>query len=198
VRNNHAGRAWDKDGSSYRSLTPLDDHRSLSQQLQAGDRRSFAGREEIIFSLADWWPSDPATGLSALQGVMLDDPHPVRLLSAPTGAGKSWAFQKAMRERGACVLFVVPTRRLAQNLRKGLVADLVRNGMPEAGALARESLWTSDERAAQEAEGVNVRDRRLQEVRAEHGRMILATPESVAWHLLNPRRRSEAVSPEMI
>ena len=28
--------------------------------------------------------------------------------------------------------------------------------------------------------------------------MILATPESVAWYLLDPRRRTDAVSPEMI
>ena len=142
--------------------------------------------------------SDPVSGFSALQHVMIEDPRPVRILSAPTGAGKSWAFQKVMRERGARVLFVVPTRRLAQNLREGLIADLVRDGMPEAGALARVSLWTSDERARQEAEGARVRDLRLRQARAEEGQMILATPESVAWYLLDPRRRAGAVNPEMI
>ena len=37
-------------------------------------------------------PSDPQTGLSPLQTVLLESPERVRVASAPTGAGKSYAF----------------------------------------------------------------------------------------------------------
>ena len=40
----------------------------------------------------------------------------VRLVSAPTGSGKSYAFMQAVFDEGAHVLFIVPTRRLLQNL----------------------------------------------------------------------------------
>ena len=40
----------------------------------------------------------------------------VRLVSAPTGSGKSYAFMRAVLDEEAHVLFIVPTRRLLQNL----------------------------------------------------------------------------------
>ena len=40
----------------------------------------------------------------------------VRLVSAPTGSGKSYAFMRAVLEEEAQVLFIVPTKRLLQNL----------------------------------------------------------------------------------
>ncbi|MDE2809594.1 MAG: DEAD/DEAH box helicase [Gemmatimonadota bacterium] len=40
----------------------------------------------------------------------------VRLVSAPTGSGKSYAFMRAVLDKGSHVLFIVPTKRLLQNL----------------------------------------------------------------------------------
>ena len=80
-------------------------------------------------------PSDPHSGLSPLQERMLNEAAPIRIFSAPTGAGKSYAYQKGMRERDERVLFIVPTRRLAQNLAQGLVSDLMHDGVPEEKAL---------------------------------------------------------------
>ena len=40
----------------------------------------------------------------------------VRLVAAPTGSGKSYAFMCAVFDKGAHVLFIVPTKRLLQNL----------------------------------------------------------------------------------
>ena len=40
----------------------------------------------------------------------------VRLVSAPTGSGKSYAFMRAVLDEEAQVLFIVPTKRLLQNL----------------------------------------------------------------------------------
>ncbi|WP_228461801.1 DEAD/DEAH box helicase [Paracoccus liaowanqingii] len=124
---------------------------------------------------------------------MLDAPAPVRIFSAPTGAGKSYAFQVAMRKRGARILFIVPTRRLAQNLAEGLRQDLVDAGMTEDRVLERVGLWTSDEgrRIRAEDPKADVNRHRIREIRMEaslpqEGLMIIATPESVAHYLLRP------------
>lgn len=133
-----------------------------------------------------------ASGLSPLQEMMLHAPEPVRIFSAPTGAGKSYAFQVAMRTQGSRVLFIVPTRRLAQNLAEGLLQDLVTAGIPREDALRKVFLWTSDEsrRIREENPGEDVNRRRIREIRleADHrgGIMIIATPESVARYLLKP------------
>ncbi len=55
-------------------------------------------------------------GLSPMQERLLRSEKPVRLVSAPTGAGKSYAFMRAVLDDGAHVLFIVPTKRLLQNL----------------------------------------------------------------------------------
>ncbi|GGF77023.1 hypothetical protein GCM10011402_32140 [Paracoccus acridae] len=132
-------------------------------------------------------------GLSPLQEQMLDAPEPVRIFSAPTGAGKSYVFQVAMRKRGARILFIVPTRRLAQNLAEGLRQDLLDVGMAEDQVLERVCLWTSDEgrRIRAEDPKADVNRRRIREIRMEAslpqgGLMIVATPESVAHYLLKP------------
>lgn len=138
-------------------------------------------------------PAGPR-GLSPLQGQMLDAVEPVRIFSAPTGAGKSYAFQVAMRERGARILFIVPTRRLAQNLAEGLRQDLIDDGMSAEQVGKRVCLWTSDERQRLQGENpkVDVTRQRIREIRQESdipngGVMVIATPESVAWYLLNPQ-----------
>ncbi len=150
-------------------------------------------------------PADPSSGLSPLQQRMLHDPAPIRIFSAPTGSGKSYAFQKGVREKSDRVLFIVPTRRLAQNLAEGLVADLCHTGMPEQQALEQVFLWISDERQRQELVEPEVRshDRRIRQIRTEAinstaGFMIIATPESLAWYLLNPRLRRDGMDPENI
>lgn len=56
------------------------------------------------------------SGLSPMQERLLRSEKPVRLVSAPTGAGKSYAFMRAVLDDGAHVLFIVPTKRLLQNL----------------------------------------------------------------------------------
>ena len=58
-------------------------------------------------------------GLSPMQERVLCSKRFVRLVSAPTGAGKSYAFMRAVLEEEAQVLFIVPTKRLLQNLVEG-------------------------------------------------------------------------------
>ena len=56
------------------------------------------------------------SGLSAMQERLLRSGKFVRLVSAPTGSGKSYAFMRAVLDEGAHILFIVPTKRLLQNL----------------------------------------------------------------------------------
>ena len=56
------------------------------------------------------------SGLSPMQEQLLRSERFVRLVSAPTGSGKSYAFMRAVLHEDAHVLFIVPTKRLLQNL----------------------------------------------------------------------------------
>ena len=77
-----------------------------------------------------------ASGLSPMQERLLRSERFVRLVSAPTGSGKSWAFMRAVLEEEAQVLFIVPTKRLLQNLiedaRELARERLCRRGLGEA------------------------------------------------------------------
>ena len=146
-----------------------------------------------VFRVKRHFVSSGLDGLSPLQTRMLDDRSPVRVFSAPTGAGKSYAFQRAVVQRGQRVLFVVPTRRLAQNLARSLIEDLGQSS--DASAARRVVVWTSDEREHLKAENpdLNVGRLRFRQLRGlelpEGGCMIVATPESIAWLVLHPSFR---------
>lgn len=135
---------------------------------------------------------DPKTGLSPMQKELLENPAPVRIASAPTGAGKSYAFKQAM-VRGERVLFIVPTRRLAQNLYSGIKSDLInQDGWSEEQAKAKLAVWSGDETQRLKAEGVDrVPARRLKEIMGldmtrPGGEMVIAIPETLSWLLLRP------------
>lgn len=129
-------------------------------------------------------------GLSRLQKALIEHPARVRIASAPTGAGKTYAFLRAVIRDGAKVLFVVPTRRLAQNIASSLVADVRAHlsGSPH-DADAFVAIWTSDERDRLRTldPAIKVQQVRVEHVRTmhdfPHGKFVIATPESIA-HLM--------------
>jgi hypothetical protein len=158
----------------------------------------YAPRSDLpSFTIGRHCVANGSEGLSPLQGIMLNDEPPVRILSAPTGAGKSYAFQRAVIERGARVLFVVPTRRLAQNLAAAVLEDLAREGV--ADAEGRVVIWTSDERRKQKEVDPTLRigRYRIRQLRGDEtpsgGCIIIATPESVGWLLMRPGRNAPGV-----
>lgn len=133
-------------------------------------------------------PEEPK--LSPLQYALLHRPEPVRIADAPTGAGKSYAFQWAMRQ-GQRVLFVVPTRRLAQNLAGSLVRELVTDaGWPAEQAENKVAIWSSDATARlRELGHLNISGHRIRQIQElddtrEGGEMIVAVPETVSYLLL--------------
>lgn len=132
-------------------------------------------------------------GLSPLQSALLHHPSIIRVGSAPTGAGKTYAFLRAVIDQKAKVLFVVPTRRLAQNQVDALRSDLIAQGIDPTDADGYVSVWTSDETKKRKAENAEydsytarVRDvDSLSDLR--HGKFIVATPESVAFLIVQGR-----------
>jgi CRISPR-associated helicase Cas3 len=125
-------------------------------------------------------------GLSPLQQALLNEPKPVRIVDAPTGAGKTYAFQQALLQDQR-ILFIVPTRRLAQNIAAGLVNDLVklRHWKPEL-AERKVQIWSSDQTVVLREQGVeNIRGFRIRQMQAldstrSGGEMIVAVPEVVS------------------
>ena len=128
-----------------------------------------------------------ADGLSPLQRALINDPARVRIAEAPTGAGKSYAFQRALRDQGQRILFIVPTRRLAQNLAMGLIQDLIQvDGWAPARAEGVVALWSADQTAILKEQGITqISGLRLRQMAAlqlggDDGEMIVAVPEVVS------------------
>ena len=141
-------------------------------------------------------PSDPKTKLSSLQTELLDCPEKVRIASAPTGAGKSYAFQRAMIDNDERILFIVPTRRLAQNLKFSLINTLKNEaGWDQQKAKNKVTIWSSDTKERLKEAGIIGKDKisitsfRIREIyeldeTQAGGEMIFATPEVVSGILL--------------
>lgn len=125
-------------------------------------------------------------GLSPLQQALLNESKRVRIVDAPTGAGKTYAFQRALLQDQR-ILFIVPTRRLAQNIAAGLINDLVKSHhwKPEV-AERKVQIWSSDQTAILREQGVeNLRGYRIRQSQyldstRSGGEMIVAVPEVVS------------------
>lgn len=134
-----------------------------------------------------------ADGLSPLQHDLLHHAAPVRIAAAPTGAGKSYAFQRAVLQ-GQRIFFMVPTRRLAQNLVRAMLDDLTANaGWSADKARRKVVLWTSDASAELREQGIQIGPHRVRQIAALDpataldGELIVAVPETLS-HLLVSRR----------
>lgn len=143
------------------------------------------------------------TGLSPLQQSLIDSDKPVRIYAAPTGAGKSYAFQRLIQtDKSKRVLFVVPTRRLAQNIAQALLEALATEGVDKPKDVV--AIWSSDEkeRLKQERPSLNVGRLRLDQVNAFQGaercQFIISTPETVALMLVKGRFPAKGETPFQI
>ena len=126
-------------------------------------------------------------GLSPLQQQLLDEAQRVRIVSAPTGAGKTYAFQKALLQ-GSRILFIVPTRRLAQNIAASIVDDLSKQpGWSPTLATRKVAIWSSDQTIKLREQGVeHIRGLRIRQIdqldprKGGESEMIVAVPEVVS------------------
>lgn len=131
-----------------------------------------------------------ANGLSPLQQQLLAEPKRVRIVDAPTGAGKTYAFIKALLQ-GKRILFIVPTRRLAQNIAATVISDLIKEGWSSSLAEQKLAVWSSDQTAILREQGVEhirgLRVRQMQQLSPRlqgESEMIVAVPEVVSQLLL--------------
>jgi CRISPR-associated endonuclease/helicase Cas3 len=149
--------------------------------------------EPLDFNILRHCVTRGSDGLSPLQARILEDPTPVRVFSAPTSAGKSYSLLRAAG-RGQRVLFIVPTRRLAQNLAKDARAMLDCETRP-----TRVAVWSSDETARPRQIDTTVQVARVRARQVmSYGEpivFIVATPESVASMLLRNTRPGHGGNP---
>lgn len=123
---------------------------------------------------------DPAP-LSYAQHRLLSDPAPVRICGAPTGSGKTYAFQIAAKA-GKTVLFIVPTLALARDIQRDLRAQGIACGR-----------WDGEQmQAARTVDGTTYgwaeRLEDLSHCRSAEGGMIVATLEALANLTLDKAR----------
>ena len=123
-----------------------------------------------------------------MQERLLKSEKPVRLVSAPTGSGKSYAFMRAVLDEGAHVLFIVPTKRLLQNLiedARGQAREQLRdrgleNDQVDAWLDERIIEWSGNQAGDGQASLSATRVRQLLAGGAySGGRVIFAIPEVV-------------------
>ncbi len=112
-----------------------------------------------------------ANGLSATQNLLArPDTAPILVIGAPTGAGKTFGFQKLIENTGCIVLFIVPTQALARNICESL---------EKARLYAKQ--WDSEQTRAAVERGASTWTERLFSLTVEarqRGGMIVATLEA--------------------
>ena len=112
-----------------------------------------------------------ANGLSATQNLLArPDTAPILVIGAPTGAGKTFGFQKLIKNTGSVVLFIVPTQALARNICESLERE---------GLYAKQ--WDSQQTCAAVERGISTWTERLHSLTVEarqRGGMIVATLEA--------------------
>ena len=128
------------------------------------------------------------SGMSPMQERLLLSEKPVRVVAAPTGSGKSWAFSRAVVGQGAHVLFIVPTKRLLQNLldaarddaAEALRARRLPEGAIEAWLAERLLEWSGNQAPGEGESAGRTRARQALDAGAPgDGRIVFAIPETV-------------------
>ncbi len=116
--------------------------------------------------------------LSYAQERLLAEPKPIRLCSAPTGAGKTYAFIEAAR-RGKMVFFVVPTQTLADDIHTAVTHYHLTRSQAQP---IRAVVWDGRQSLRAIQEGRLSWAERLADFQAiqTHGGMIIATLEALA------------------
>ena len=113
----------------------------------------------------------------------------VRIVSAPTGTGKSYAFMQAVIKDNAKVLFVVPTKRLLQNLicsareqaREYLKSKQFEEAYITEWIEKRIVEWSGNQDKSDNENVVETRVRQLLFPKLENGFVIFAIPEILVY-----------------
>jgi len=134
--------------------------------------------------------------LSYAQNRLLTEPKPIRLCSAPTGAGKTYTFIEAVQQ-GQSVFFVVPTQALADDIQATVKAYNTTQQLAQPIGTA---VWDSRQtlRAIQEGKlSWTERQADFQSIQT-HGGMIIATLEALAHLTMEFPQRHQRIRFDMI
>ncbi|MDM8524301.1 DEAD/DEAH box helicase [Desulfococcaceae bacterium HSG8] len=130
---------------------------------------------------------------SELQWQLRKSDSPVRIAEAPTGAGKSFVFRCAVKQDNARVLFIVPTRRLAQNMLDDMCKEFERDGLSKDQIERRVCVWSKDQTMDLRAKDPDIRIKAIRMNEAQslapfgRGDMIIAIPETISYLLTDQR-----------
>ena len=131
-----------------------------------------------------------SNGLSPMQNQLLSDPKPIRIGGAPTGAGKTYAFQRAVLDatEPTWVLFVVPTQALAK--------DILQSAEEQSIFAV---VWDGNQSKTIRESGRNVWEERKKQVEelSERGGFLISTPESLG-QLLSGRPQLQRVESPLL
>lgn len=119
-----------------------------------------------------------------MQEKLLNSEKFVRIVSAPTGSGKSYGFVKAAIECETRILFIVPTKRLLQNLcndaRDQAKKHLQKQGWSEEKIISwiNQSIveWSANQTRE---EGRRITVTRVRQIESPEIKIIFAIPETV-------------------
>ena len=145
------------------------------------------------------------SGLSAMQERLLCSEKFVRLVSAPTGSGKSYAFMRAVLAEGKHILFIVPTKRLLQNLIEDACGQAREQLRKRGWEDDRIRAWTDEQITEWSGNQTPDGDERITATRVRQflsggvlsaGRIIFAIPEVVVQMISGIRMAgASAVNP---
>ncbi|MCP4105888.1 MAG: DEAD/DEAH box helicase [Desulfobacteraceae bacterium] len=140
--------------------------------------------------------SHPESGngkFSELQWQLRKSSYPVRIAEAPTGAGKSFVFRCAVKQDNARVLFIVPTRRLAQNMLDDMCKEFENDGLSKEQIERRVCVWSKDQTTDLRAKDPDIKIKAVRMNQAQSlapfgkGDMIIAIPETVSYLLTDEK-----------
>lgn len=143
-------------------------------------------------------------GLSPMQSSIFDSYQrggeqnkPVIIVSAPTGSGKSFVFEKCISEKKENIIFIVPTIELSVNLRNSFIETCRNKGFSDDIINKRIHVFNSSTIKDELSYFQNKKDRSDLMYNAEYieesdknnlGHIVFTTPETL-FFLLNNRLR---------
>ncbi len=112
-------------------------------------------------------------GLSYAQKRLQESSAKIRICSAPTGAGKTYAFSALIKQKRQRVFFIVPTQALAKDIQQTLSKQKIMAFVWDYNQTRKILDEDQDEQPWQ------VRKQEIEALQAQGG-MIIATPEALA------------------
>jgi CRISPR-associated endonuclease/helicase Cas3 len=139
--------------------------------------------EELRITIKKHGVENSENGLSYMQNEIINRKENFLIVSAPTGSGKSFAFIKEVQNNKK-ILFIMPTKRLGQNLLSSTKKELSDQGYSKEKIERTIELFTSEEAEKLKKQNVlNMSSYRIRQILRK--KIIFSTPEALNSIFLN-------------